>query len=76
MNDSSLASAYTNNATALKKTYNDAFWLQDAGMYRDNTSTTLCPQDANSMAVLFGLADDIAGRAVSVSQGLKRNWNE
>lgn len=43
-------------------------------MYRDNSTTTLCPQDANSMAILFNLTTS-AEHADSVSAGLTQNWN-
>ncbi|KAJ7153315.1 Six-hairpin glycosidase [Mycena filopes] len=68
-----LASAYTANATALKSHFNAAFWAPTLGMYTDNTTTTLCPQDANSFAILFNLTDT-AAQKVSVSRGLERNW--
>ena len=44
-------------------------------MYRDNLTTTLCPQDANSMAVIFNLTET-QEQANSVSEGLQKNWNE
>ncbi|EPQ55724.1 Six-hairpin glycosidase [Gloeophyllum trabeum ATCC 11539] len=69
-----LSSAWSANATALKSAFNAAFWDPQQGMYRDNTSTTLCPQDANSMAILFNLTTS-AEQAGSVSKGLERNWN-
>ncbi|KAI0370991.1 Six-hairpin glycosidase [Pilatotrama ljubarskyi] len=74
-NASSLASAWSANATALKRRFNEVFWLPSAGMYRDNDTTTFCPQDANSMAVLFNLTTS-PERADSVSKGLTRNWND
>ncbi|RPD76861.1 Six-hairpin glycosidase [Lentinus tigrinus ALCF2SS1-7] len=74
VNDSTLASAWSVNATALKAKYNDVFWLSSAGMYRDNDTTTLCPQDANSMAVLYNLTTS-PEQAASVSEGLMKNWN-
>lgn len=43
-------------------------------MYRDNDTTTLCPQDANSFAVLFNLTN--ATQANSISKGLQKNWND
>ncbi|KAI0776672.1 Six-hairpin glycosidase [Trametes elegans] len=70
-----LASAWSANATALKQRFNDVFWLPSAGLYRDNATTTLCPQDANSMAVLFNLTTS-SEQANSVSEGLTKNWNE
>ncbi|KAG6864815.1 hypothetical protein C0991_007001 [Blastosporella zonata] len=75
MNNTPLASAWAANATALKQTFNDAFWLDDVGLYRDNQTTTLCPQDANSFAVLFNLTTS-QEQADRVSEGLEQNWNE
>ncbi|GLB45730.1 putative bacterial alpha-L-rhamnosidase 6 hairpin glycosidase domain [Lyophyllum shimeji] len=74
LNDTALASAWSNNATALKAKFNDAFWLESAGLYKDNQTTTLCPQDANSFAVLFNLTTSPA-QANRISEGLQKNWN-
>ncbi|KAK0492830.1 Six-hairpin glycosidase [Armillaria luteobubalina] len=75
MGDESLSKAWGANSTALKVKYNEAFWVESAGMYRDNLTTTLHPQDANSFAVLYNLtlSDD---QKVSVSEGLEKNWND
>ena len=43
-------------------------------MYRDNETTTLCPQDGNSLAVLFNLTES-AAQAAAVSDGLAGNWD-
>lgn len=75
MNDTTLANAWAANATALKAKFNEVFWSPTDGMYRDNDTTTLCPQDANSMAVLYNLSTS-ASQASSVSDGLTKNWNE
>ncbi|EIW56811.1 Six-hairpin glycosidase [Trametes versicolor FP-101664 SS1] len=75
VNATSLSSAWSANATALKQRFNEVFWLPSAGLYRDNDTTTLCPQDANSMAVLFNLTAT-PEQVASVSEGLTKNWNE
>ncbi|KAG6827253.1 hypothetical protein H0H92_012614 [Tricholoma furcatifolium] len=74
MNDTDLASAWAVNATGLKQAFNDAFWLESAGQYRDNSSTTLCPEDGNSFAVLFNLTQSQEQMDI-VSEGLQGNWN-
>lgn len=74
VNDTSLASAWAVNASALKSTFNSVFWVDSLGMYRDNSSTTLCPQDANSMAILYNLTTS-PEQAMMVSEGLEKNWN-
>ena len=73
--DPALSAAWAANASALKARFNDVFWLPSAGMYRDNDTTTLCPQDANSMAVLYNLTET-PEQAASVSAGLTKNWND
>ncbi|THG99300.1 hypothetical protein EW145_g7294 [Phellinidium pouzarii] len=75
VNDTSLASAWTTNATGIKEKYNEVFWVDSLGMYRDNDTTTLCPQDANSFAVLFNLTLNDT-QANSISAGLEKNWND
>lgn len=72
--DISLQTIWTQNATNLKSKFNEVFWVESLGMYRDNDTTTLCPQDANSFAVVFNLTD--AAQARSISAGLLKNWND
>ncbi|KAK0200591.1 Six-hairpin glycosidase [Desarmillaria ectypa] len=75
MRDDSLSAAWAANATALKVKYNKAFWVESAGMYRDNLTTTLYPQDANSFAVLYNLTLS-DNQKIAVSEGLEKNWND
>ncbi|KAF8963232.1 Six-hairpin glycosidase [Flammula alnicola] len=75
LNVTDLSAAWGRNASALKQNFNEAFWLESAGMYRDNQTTTLCPQDANSFAILFNLTTSPA-QAKLVSDGLEKNWND
>ncbi|KAF5329398.1 hypothetical protein D9619_009233 [Psilocybe cf. subviscida] len=74
LNNTSTSVAWANNATALKQTFNNAFWVPSLGMYRDNQTTTLCPQDANAFAVLFNLTTSQEQKQL-VSDGLTKNWN-
>ncbi|EIN05761.1 hypothetical protein PUNSTDRAFT_46619 [Punctularia strigosozonata HHB-11173 SS5] len=75
LNASELGEKWAANATALKAAFNGAFWDEGQGMYVDNTTTTLAPQDANSFAVLFNVTDGEEKKAL-VSARLERNWNE
>lgn len=70
-----LAATWARNATALKARFNAAFWVESTGLYKDNLTTTLSPQDANSMAVLYNLTTSLA-QSSRVSVGLERNWND
>ena len=49
--------------------------MPELGLYRDNLTTTLCPQDGNSMAIMFNLTQT-REQAKRVSEGLRKNWNE
>lgn len=75
VNDTFLSSAWATNATNLKVKFNEAFWVESAGLYRDNVTTTLHPQDANSFAVLFNLTTS-KEQSARVSAGLENNWND
>ncbi|KAJ7595645.1 Six-hairpin glycosidase [Mycena floridula] len=72
---SELSTTWSRNASSLKTAFNDAFWVENAGMYRDNVTTTLFPQDANSFAVLFNLTTS-AAQNKRISEGLQQNWND
>ena len=74
-NESQLSLVWSNNAAIVKKSFNDVFWFPEVGMYRDNDSTTLCPQDGNSLAVVFNLTQS-ANQSSFISDGLLRNWND
>ena len=73
LNNTDLASEYAANASVLKDTFNDVFWLADRGLYRDNDTTTLCAQDGNSLAVVFNLTQS-AEQVAAISDGLTENW--
>ena len=75
MNDTTLSSAWNINATRLKSKFNEVFWVESTGLYRDNASTTLSPQDANSFAVLYNLTMS-KEQASRISAGLEKNWNK
>ncbi|KAJ4476027.1 hypothetical protein C8J55DRAFT_432014, partial [Lentinula edodes] len=59
----------------LQPTFNSAFWMLKVGMYRDNTSKTLTPQDGNSLAVLFNVALNDTWKEL-INEGLEKNWVE
>ncbi len=71
--DTSLASDYGNRASALKSRINAVLWDASAGAYKDNPSSTLHPQDGNSLAVWYGVASH--SQAQSITAELRGNWN-
>jgi hypothetical protein len=73
MGDTSDAASWTRAATTLRDAANATLWDDAAGQYRDNPSSSLYPQDGNSLAVWYGLAPQ--PRAARVSAALSLNWN-
>lgn len=75
MGDANLSEGYAANATTLKSSINNLLWDSRAGMFRDNDSTDLLPQDGNSLAILFNVTEN-QDQAKAVSKGLTRFWTD
>ncbi|KII96164.1 glycoside hydrolase family 78 protein [Plicaturopsis crispa FD-325 SS-3] len=75
LQNTTLAEAYTANATAVKSAYNTLLWDSSAGMFRDNDSSTLHPQDGNSLAVVYNLTTS-ESQNTNISQGLTAFWTD
>lgn len=70
-----LTGLWTTQAAKLKIAINQYCWDESYGAFKDNaTSTSLHPQDANSMAILFSVVDSDSARASSISSQLLVNW--
>ncbi|KAJ5085441.1 hypothetical protein N7532_010212 [Penicillium argentinense] len=68
-----LTNTWNARAESLKTTINNYCWDESYGAFKDNaTDTTLHPQDANSMAILFDVVD--SDRAAGISEKLTKNW--
>jgi hypothetical protein len=72
--DTAQASTYTSQAASVKAAVNTTLWSATAGGYHDNPTSTLVPQDGNSLAVWFGLVDN-ASQASTLLATLHNNWN-
>ena len=74
----SLSEDYQSRADRLADSIYTHLWDEPANSFRDNATTTdLHPQDANSMALLFGLASETPQHpslASRISQSLTKNW--
>jgi hypothetical protein len=73
-NDGSDAASWDAAAAKLKDAANAKLWDDAAGEYRDNPTSTLYPQDGNSLAVWYGIASPV--QAARVSTALTANWNQ
>ncbi|MFD9192623.1 alpha-L-rhamnosidase [Streptomyces phaeochromogenes] len=71
--DSALAASWNSRATALRAAANSRLWDGSKGMYKDNPTSGLYPQDGNSLAVWYGLTDS-AAKSKSVIAGLGTRW--
>jgi hypothetical protein len=70
-----LAQTYTSRAANLSAAINRYCWDSSHGAFKDNaTDTQLHPQDANSMAVYFGVVPPSSPSAQSISVRLTDNW--
>ncbi|KAM3079487.1 hypothetical protein ACMFMG_005911 [Clarireedia jacksonii] len=70
-----LTATWTSRAAALKTAVNTYCFDSSYGAFKDNaTATTLHPQDANSMAILFGVIESNSSKAQSISTNLLKNW--
>ncbi|THX36416.1 bacterial alpha-L-rhamnosidase domain-containing protein [Aureobasidium pullulans] len=73
LNDSSIVTSWQNYASGIKAAANNLLWNETAGLYHDNETTTLMPQDGNSWAVLANLTNN-ATQASSISKSLAARW--
>ncbi|KAG9697057.1 Six-hairpin glycosidase, partial [Aureobasidium melanogenum] len=70
-----LAETYITRAANLSTAINKYCWDTSSGAFKDNaTDTSLHPQDANSMAIYFGVVPALSSSAQSISSRLTDNW--
>lgn len=70
----SLASSYSSQAANLKTQINARLWDASVGAYKDNPSSSLHPQDGNSLAVWYNVVSSTS-QTQSVVNYLRTNWN-
>ena len=71
---SSLANHYNSQAANLKTHINARLWDGPTGAYKDNPSSSLHPQDGNSLAVWYHVVSSTA-QAQSIVNYLRTHWN-
>ena len=70
-----LNATWHGRAASLKSAIIEYCWDTSYGAFKDNaTATTLHPQDANSMSILFDAVNTTA-RAEDISSNLLKNWS-
>jgi len=71
--DTSSNARWTNYRTNIKSAANELLWDSAAGLYRDNETTTLHPQDGNTWAIVSGLPNN-ASQIAAISSALRARW--
>ena len=74
MNDSSVIADYESNRTTIKSAINQLLWNEAGGLYNDNTTTTLHPQDGNVWAIMAGVPENTT-QIERILSGLKARWS-
>ncbi|OCL01634.1 glycoside hydrolase family 78 protein [Glonium stellatum] len=72
VNDTEPIVAWTAYAEGIKTAANELLWDNSAGLYTDNQTTTLHPQDGNVWAIISGVAN--ASQASTISTNLAARW--
>lgn len=73
LQDNEVVSSWQSTAETIKSAANARLWNETAGMYIDNETTTLMPQDGNSWAVVSNLTLN-SSQAESISSNLAQRW--
>ncbi|CAG8045141.1 unnamed protein product [Penicillium nalgiovense] len=75
LNDKTALANWSKTATKLKVATNEKLWDTSSGLYFDNETTTMHPQDGNAWAIKANLTQSTA-QAVQVSNALKSRWGK
>lgn len=73
LNDTAQTAAWTSQAAKIKSAANALLWNESEGLYRDNETTTLTPQDGNAWAIISNLIDS-PSKIQSISAALTKRW--
>ncbi|KAK5121877.1 hypothetical protein LTR85_004448 [Meristemomyces frigidus] len=73
VDDTALIPTWQAHYDSIVTAANELLWDASAGLYTDNQTTTLHPQDGNCWAVLSGVAN--SSRAATISSALRARWS-
>ncbi|PIL35418.1 hypothetical protein GSI_02145 [Ganoderma sinense ZZ0214-1] len=71
--DSATADRWSQLAASLQSAAIPLLWQPDVGLFKDNETTTLAPQDGNAWAVKSGLVTN-ASQVAQISEALQARW--
>ncbi|GAB7354936.1 hypothetical protein MBLNU459_g5557t1 [Dothideomycetes sp. NU459] len=72
LNDTSVIESYSNYSAGIVDAANTLLWDSSSGLYKDNETTTLHPQDGNCWAIISGVAN--TSQATAISTSLAARW--
>ncbi|OGE47950.1 hypothetical protein PENARI_c034G06163 [Penicillium arizonense] len=75
LNDKTALTDWSTTATKLKLVANQKLWDSSSGLYFDNETTTMHPQDGNAWAIKANLTQSTA-QAIQISNALKARWGK
>jgi hypothetical protein len=73
LDDTGSISSWQSTASTIKSAANRLLWNSSTGLYHDNETTTLSPQDGNVWAVVSNLTDS-PEKVSSISNALVQRW--
>lgn len=73
LEDDSVTSRWSTYASNIKSAANELLWDATAGLYRDNETTTLYPQDGNTWAIKANMTLDTSQTLV-ITAALRSRW--
>ncbi|KAI1796990.1 Six-hairpin glycosidase [Ganoderma leucocontextum] len=73
--DSVTADRWSRLAAGIQSAAISLLWQPDVGLFKDNETTTLAPQDGNAWAVKSGLVTN-ASQIVQISEALQARWGQ
>lgn len=73
LNRTSTTIKWNEIAARLKTAANQLLWDEEVGLYRDNETTTLHPQDGNAWAIKANLTSS-TDQSIAISRALQSRW--
>ncbi|PIL35434.1 hypothetical protein GSI_02161 [Ganoderma sinense ZZ0214-1] len=74
-NDSATIDRWSQLAAGIQSAAVPLLWQPDVGLFKDNETTTLAPQDGNAWAVKSGLVTN-ASQVIQISEALQARWGQ
>lgn len=74
INDYETSKSYIERSQKIKKAIHENLWDESAGLFKDHIKSDIHPQDGNSLAIVFDIAQK--DQFSRISSGLKARWTK